>query len=72
MAPFASDDSEASFDCLFQRLPLFLEPLEYSLASEMKVVVFVIGRVVLDLHLDISDIDIHLLIGVIGRRAGFE
>ncbi len=46
--------------------------MEYSLASEMKVVVFVIGRVVLDLHLDISDIDIHLLIGVIGRRAGFE
>ena len=57
VAPFASSDSEASLDCLFQGLPLFLEPLEHPLASEMKAVVVVIGRGALDLYFDISDID---------------
>ena len=70
--PFCSSYTEASLDCLFQRLPLFLEPLEHSLTSEMKAVVVVIGWVSLDLHLDISDIDIFLLIGVIERIACFE
>ena len=62
VAPFASSDSEAAFDCLFQRLPLFFEPLEHSLSSEMKAIVVVIGRVSLDLHFDISDINIFLFI----------
>ena len=65
-------DSEASLDCLFQRLSLFFEPLEHSLASEMKAVVFAIGRVALDLHFDVSDINIFLLIGVIEHGACFE
>ena len=70
--PFALSDSEASPDSLFQGLPFFSKPLEHSLTSEMKAIVVVIGRVTLDLHLDISDIDIFLLIGVIERIACFE
>ena len=50
---------------MLRKNSLFFEPLEHSLATEMKTVVVVIGRVSLDLHLDISDIDIFLLIGVI-------
>ena len=65
MAPFASSDSKASPDCLFQRLPLFFEPLEDSLAAEMETEVVVIGQVALDLHIDIADFHIFLLVGVI-------
>ena len=72
MAPFASSDSEAFLDSLFQRLPLFFEPLEDSPAAEMETVVIVIGRITLDLYLDISYIHIFILIGVIERCAGFE
>ena len=70
--PFCSSYTKASPDSLFQGLPFFSEPLEHSLTSEMKAIVVVIGRVSLDLHLDISDIDIFLLIGVIKRIACFE
>ncbi len=51
MAQFLLLDSEAFLDSLFQCPPLFFEPLEYSLASEMETVVVVIGRVTLDLYL---------------------
>ena len=54
MAQFLLLDSKASLDSLFQRLSLFFEPLEDSLAAEMETVVIVIGRVTLDLYLDIS------------------
>ncbi len=64
--------SEAFLNCLLKGLPLFFEPLEYSLASEMETVVVVIGQVTLDLYLDISYIHIFIHIGVIERCAGFE
>lgn len=70
--PFYSSYSESSLDRLYQRLPFFLELLENSLAAEVKTVVVAISRVSLELHFDISDIHIFLLIGVIERRACFE
>ncbi len=72
VAPFLSSYSETVLDGLFQRLPLFFEPLEHSLATEMKTVIVVIGRVLLDLHLDIPNIYIFLLIGGIQSCAGLE
>ena len=72
VAPFVSSNSEASVDCLFECLPLFFEPLEHSLATEMKTEIVVIGRVLLDLHLYIPNIYIFLLIGGIQSCAGLE
>ena len=72
VAPFVSSNTEDLFNCLFQCPPFFFEPLEYSLASEMETVIVVIGRVTLDLYLDISYIHIFIHIGVIERCAGFE
>ncbi len=72
VAPFVSSYTEALFNCLFQCPPLFFEPLEHSLAAELEAVVVVIGRGALDLDLDISDIYIFFLIGVIERITGFE
>ena len=56
VAPFVSSNSKAFLDSLFQRLPLFREPLEDSLAADMETVVVIIGRGALDLHFDILDI----------------
>lgn len=72
MAPFVSSYTEAILNCLFQCPPLFFEPLEDSLATEMEAVVVLIGRGALDLYLDISGIYIFLLIGVLECCFGFE
>ena len=55
VAPFVSSYTEVSLNCLFQCPPFFLEPMEYSFATEMETVVDVIGRVLFDLYLYISD-----------------
>lgn len=57
---------------MLRKNSLFFEPLEHSLATEMKTEIVVIGRVLLDLHLYIPNIYIFLLIGGIQSCAGLE